>query len=158
DLQTGRAEKILENLPLPIAQVIGAWPRLSPDGRSLVYLQEESYMACDVPACAAPRNLTSALPVRFFNRANYTTFIDRRQDGFPIIQGWSHDGASVLLSDTLDLWQLPLHGGSARNLTVNGRASGFIYGLLAFDTFGSRPLPVESVRVKDPLYFQVIDP
>jgi acetyl esterase/lipase len=35
--------------------------------------------------------------------------------------GWTKDGVSVLLSDMWDIWNAPVHGGQAVNLTVNGK-------------------------------------
>src|SRR4029453_14683557 len=38
----------------------------------------------------------------------------------PVI-GWGKDSAAVLLSDNWDIWQVPVAGGAAVNLTMNGR-------------------------------------
>ncbi len=35
--------------------------------------------------------------------------------------GWTKDSASVLLTDKWDVWQVPVNGGAAVNLTGNGR-------------------------------------
>jgi dipeptidyl aminopeptidase/acylaminoacyl peptidase len=62
-------------------------------------------------------NITKAVP---------TSFIDV-EDDHPVVKpptlqmGWSMDGKFVLLSDDWDIWQVPIDGGAAINLTVSGR-------------------------------------
>ena len=52
-----------------------------------------------------------------------TTSSSRR----PASIGWTSDSASVLLTDNWDIWQVPVDGGTAVNLTVNGRKDAIRY-------------------------------
>src|SRR5262249_31352952 len=41
--------------------------------------------------------------------------------------GWAKDGQSVLISDGWDVWQFPVNGGAATNLTGDGKREGLRY-------------------------------
>ena len=52
--------------------------------------------------------------------------------------GWSKDGSAVLLSDGFDVWKVPAKGGTAVNLTVDGKKNQIRYQrLYAFDAKGA---------------------
>ena len=95
---------------------------LSPDGTKLLYWSDGHYHVHDI-ATGQTRNLTEGLPVSFVNVED-----DHNLDR-PAIppQGWSADGQSVLLTDRWDIWNVPVRGGRAVNLTVNGREQGIRY-------------------------------
>ena len=94
----------------------------SPDGRQLLYWgQDGHYWVADL-ATGETRNITKDVP---------TSFVDSEDDHnnlFPPALnpqfanvGWSKDGASVLLYDDWDMWKVPVKGGAAVNLTVDGK-------------------------------------
>ncbi|HSK08787.1 MAG TPA: prolyl oligopeptidase family serine peptidase [Vicinamibacterales bacterium] len=88
----------------------------SPDASRFLYFEDGHYFAYDVAAGKAV-NLTQGLPV---------AFVDTRDDHNVVkpptpALGWSLAGDAVLLSDGWDLWRVPVAGGPATNLTVNGR-------------------------------------
>ncbi len=77
-------------------------------------------------------------------------------------QGWSEDGAYVLLSDRWDVWMLPLHGaGRAMNLTGNGRRDEIVYLRTSFrqpewgGPFTQPAVETETVDPGQPIYFTV---
>ena len=45
----------------------------------------------------------------------------------PTAIGWASDSTSVLLTDDWDIWQVPVDGGAAVNLTVNGTKDAIRY-------------------------------
>ena len=52
--------------------------------------------------------------------------------------GWSKDGNAVLISDGFDVWKVPTNGGTATNLTVDGKSKGIKYQrLYSFETPGA---------------------
>jgi dipeptidyl aminopeptidase/acylaminoacyl peptidase len=96
----------------PLEKAIGRSYGASPDGKWWLYLQNEKLVARDI-ATGNTVNLTGSSGV---------DFIDRRDDHpyeLPIhgLAGWSKDGKSVLLYDDFDVWNVPLDGSKATNLT-----------------------------------------
>ncbi len=89
----------------------------APDGNRVLYWSDGNYHVYDL-AAATSKNITASAPVSFINKEDDHN-IDRPPT--PII-GWAKDGASVLLSDNWDVWKVPVAGGAAVNLTMNGRA------------------------------------
>lgn len=129
DIRSGVRRPFIRGLPVHSGN--GAVPQLSPDGRFVVYKNHEGdYVAYEI-ASAIHRNLTAELPTRFYFAENdpRTGFYpkDPNGQGFPFIQGWTLDGAHVLVSDHYDVWALPLLGGRAVNLTGNGRQEEIYY-------------------------------
>ncbi|HEY7567693.1 MAG TPA: prolyl oligopeptidase family serine peptidase, partial [Gemmatimonadaceae bacterium] len=94
----------------------------SPDGNRLLYWSDGNYNVYDL-AAGTSKNITAGAPVSFINKED-----DHNVDRPPTpIVGWSKDAASVLLSDNWDVWKVPVAGGTAVNLTMNGRAQGTRY-------------------------------
>ncbi len=88
----------------------------SPDGTHFLYYDDGQFFTYDMAAGKA-YNITEKVP---------TSFVDAEDDHNVVkpptnIVGWTKDGASVLLSDDWDIWNVPVHGGQATNLTVNGK-------------------------------------
>jgi dipeptidyl aminopeptidase/acylaminoacyl peptidase len=88
----------------------------SPDGTHFLYYDDGNFFTYDM-ASGKSYNITEKVP---------TSFIDTEDDHNVVkpptnIIGWTKDGASVLLSDDWDIWNVPVHGGQATNLTVNGK-------------------------------------
>lgn len=84
----------------------------SPDGRWFLYLQDGRVMAHDLRDGRAT-NLSDVAGVDFVDREDDHPY-ERPVYG---VAGWSRDGRSVLLNHRFDVWQLPLAGGKAVNLT-----------------------------------------
>jgi dipeptidyl aminopeptidase/acylaminoacyl peptidase len=88
----------------------------SPDGTHFLYYDDGHFFTYDMVA-GQSYNLTQKVPSVFYNTEDDHNITKPPQ--FPI--GWTKDGASVLLSDGWDVWNVPAHGGQATNLTVNGK-------------------------------------
>jgi acetyl esterase/lipase len=89
----------------------------SPTGTHFVYYDDGQYYAYDMTSGQAV-NLTKSVPTSFVDTENDVNVV---KPPTPFV-GWSKDGKSVLLSDNWDIWQVPVAGGPAVNLTVNGRS------------------------------------
>ena len=94
----------------------------SPDGSRFLYYEDGHFQTYDIPlgtTCTITRNV----PVSFVDTED-----DHNQKKPPVRPiGWAADGASVLLSDNWDLWNVSANGGAAANLTVNGRRDNIRY-------------------------------
>jgi len=114
DLQTGERK-----LALKKASNMG---QPSTDGTKFYYYLDGNYFAYDMPSGKSV-NLTATVP---------TSFIDVEDDHNvakpprPAL-GWTKDADAVLLSDGWDIWKVPVAGGAAVNLTVNGKKDGIRY-------------------------------
>lgn len=116
-----------ERLPLAKKQA-GAWS-WSHLGNAAVRFDGQHWFAVQVPS-GVESNLTAAIPVKFSNE----------DDDHPAappaygLAGWSRDGASVLLYDRYDVWQVELDSRRAINLTDGmGRAEGLQFRLLRLE-------------------------
>src|SRR5436190_13144259 len=89
----------------------------SPTGTHFVYYNDGQYYAYDMTS-GQSTNLTKSVPSSFIDAENDVNVV---KPPTPFI-GWSRDGKYVLLSDNWDIWQVPVSGGAAVNLTVNGRS------------------------------------
>lgn len=94
----------------------------APQGDRFLYYEGGHFHAYDM-AAGRTRNLTREVPVSFVDREDDHNVVD------PPVRplGWSKDGKSVLLYDNWDIWLVPVEGGPAVNLTVNGRKEGLRY-------------------------------
>ena len=105
DLDTG--ERAL------MAEEVGRTVSTSLDGTWWLYLLDEEVVARNV-ASGEEVNLTRSTGVDFINRqVDYPYELPAHGAG-----GWTEDGTSVLLYDEFDLWQVPLDGSPATNLTA----------------------------------------
>jgi len=95
----------------------------SPDGTKWLFYDDGHFHVHDLSANTS-KNITLGLPVSFVDVEDDHNVV--RPPVSPL--GWSKDGASVLLSDAWDVWQVPVNGGQAVNLTGNGRRDGIRYG------------------------------
>jgi dipeptidyl aminopeptidase/acylaminoacyl peptidase len=94
----------------------------SPDGTHFLYYDDGNFFTYDL-ASGQSYNITQGVPAVFYNTEDDHNVVKPAQ--FPI--GWSKNGVSVLLSDGWDIWNVPVHGGQATNLTVNGKKEGIRY-------------------------------
>jgi len=118
DLRTGARKLIWTRRATGIGSV-------SPDGtKALMWGSDGHYWVLNL-ATYDSTNIT---------RTVATSFVDREDDHNNILpraipaRGWSKDGASVLLSDSWDIWQVPVTAtGRAVNLTGDGKRSQIRY-------------------------------
>ncbi|MEJ2216004.1 MAG: prolyl oligopeptidase family serine peptidase [Gemmatimonadota bacterium] len=103
-----------------MAKDVGRQMGSSPDGAWWLYLRDQKVIARNL-ASGKEVDLTASSGVDFVNRQ------DDHPYELPIygVAGWSKDGSSVVLYDRYDVWQVPLDGSKAANLTagVGGRDS-----------------------------------
>ena len=88
----------------------------SPDGTHLLYYDDGNFFTYDLTS-GQSYNLTGKISSNFYDEDDDHNNV--KPPTFPI--GWTKDGKSVLLSDNWDVWNAPVHGGQATNLTVNGK-------------------------------------
>ncbi|HEX4683092.1 MAG TPA: prolyl oligopeptidase family serine peptidase, partial [Gemmatimonadaceae bacterium] len=94
----------------------------SPDSRWFVYLKNKQVRAFSLESGTAVTLDATALPTK-----SYVNEDDDHAYELPVwgVGGWSKDGRAILLYDKFDVWQVPLDGGKATNLTGGaGRAQG----------------------------------
>jgi dipeptidyl aminopeptidase/acylaminoacyl peptidase len=88
----------------------------SPDGTRMLYHDDGNFFVYDM-ASGQATNITKNVPSVFWDQEDDHNVV---KPPTPVI-GWSKDGASVLLSDEWDIWNVPVTGGQAVNLTMNGK-------------------------------------
>ena len=119
----------------------------SPDGESILYYADGDYHVYTF-ATARDRNITQGLP------ASFVDVEDDHNNVKPPINavGWASDSKAVLLSDAWDVWKVPVDGGSAVNLTVNGRKDAIRYQQrYALEPPDARD---EGIDLSKPMYFR----
>jgi len=94
----------------------------SPTGTHFVYYDDGQYYAYDMTSGKSV-NITKSVSTSFIDAENDVNVV---KPPTPFV-GWSKDGKYVLLSDNWDIWQVPVSGGAAVNLTVNGRSDQIRY-------------------------------
>jgi dipeptidyl aminopeptidase/acylaminoacyl peptidase len=111
DLRTGKRDLVLKKHRPAVRSP-------SPNGKEELYWGDDgNYWVLDL-ATGAKRNITKATGVNFSNTDDdHNYLVPPPRQSF----GWTRDGASVLLTDGWDIWKVPTNGGTAVNLTVNGR-------------------------------------
>ena len=94
----------------------------SPDGSQILYYLDGDYHVYSL-ATGQDRNITQGLPVSFVD------IEDDHNNVKPPVNavGWASDNKTVLLTDAWDIWKVPVDGGAAVNLTVNGKKDGIRY-------------------------------
>ena len=94
----------------------------SPDGSRILYYLDGDYHVYSL-ATGEDRNITQGLPVSFVDVED-----DHNNVKPPVnAVGWASDNRTVLLTDAWDIWKVPVDGGAAVNLTVNGKKDGIRY-------------------------------
>ena len=156
ELQSGKRNLVAKGLQVIKNRQLSVQPQLSPDGSAFLYQNNEgdyiSYQVSD----GRQLNLTTKLPTKFYYDENDPK--TRRQPRIgggagDVLKGYAQDGAFVLISDYYDIWALPLKGGSALNLSVDGRAKGITYKL--FTDISEWDL---GKQYDEPIYFTFHDP
>lgn len=117
DLQSGERT--------PVAEGLESSPQLSPEGRFVVWYQDEQYHLFDV-ASGQRRTLTADLGVPI---ADEDHDFPRPAPGYGVA-GWMEDDAAVLINDKYDIWVIPTDGSAPWSLTDGaGRAERRIFRL-----------------------------
>jgi dienelactone hydrolase len=114
NLQTGERKRALTKARWTMGS--------SPTGTHFVYYDDGQYYAYDM-AAGQSTNLTKSVPTSFVDTESDVNVAKPPTAFF----GWSKDGKYVLLSDNWDIWQVPVTGGPAVNLTGNGRTDQIRY-------------------------------
>jgi dipeptidyl aminopeptidase/acylaminoacyl peptidase len=107
----------------------------SPDGESILYYDEGHFHVHSLKT-GQTRTITKTAPVSFVNTESDVNVVNPPTQ--PV--GWTKDGKSVLISDNWDIWQIPVDGGAAVNLTGNGRKDQIRY---------QQRFPLEPARERD---------
>ncbi|MBL0171951.1 MAG: S9 family peptidase [Gemmatimonadaceae bacterium] len=103
----------------------------SPNSRWFLYLKDKQVRAFNLENANSVVLDASSIPGR-----SYVNEDDDHAYEKPIwgVGGWSKDGKSVLLYDKFDVWQVPLDGGKATNLTQGvGRAQAVQFRVVRLD-------------------------
>ena len=88
----------------------------SPDGESLLFYEDGNFHVYSMKT-GTPKNITAGVPTSFINTESDVNVVNPPTQPM----GWTNDSKSVLINDNWDIWQVPVDGGKAVNLTVNGK-------------------------------------
>ena len=88
----------------------------SPDGESFLYYEDGHFFVHNM-ATGQAKNITIGVPASFVNTEDDHNIV--KPPTSPM--GWVKGSKAVLINDNWDIWQVPVDGGAAVNLTVNGR-------------------------------------
>jgi dienelactone hydrolase len=139
DLQTGARKLAVKRL----RYFSGA----SPDGSRLLYYVDGDYHVYNL-ATGEDRNISQGLAVSFVD------IEDDHNNVKPPVNaiGWASDNKTVLLTDAWDIYKVPVDGGQAVNLTVNGRKDAIRYQ----QRFALEPPDArdDGIDLSKPLYFR----
>ncbi len=101
----------------------GASTVLSPDGQRAVWYDDGHWNLYDFTTRVS-RKLTEGIAATFWDDEDDHNVV--KPPAAPPF-GWSRDSRFVILRDNWDLWKVPVAGGTATNLTQNGKTSGTRY-------------------------------
>ena len=87
----------------------------SPDGTRFLYHDDGNFIVYDM-ASGQATNITQKIPSVFWDQEDDHNVVKPPTN----VVGWTKDGASVLLSDDWDIWNVSMNG-QATNLTMNGK-------------------------------------
>ncbi len=114
DMQTGDRKLALKKARNPGQPSI--------DGTKFFYFEDGHYFVYDM-ASGQSANVTKLVPASFVNTEDDHNVVKPPRPAL----GWTSDSGAVLLSDGWDIWKVPATGGSAVNLTGNGRKDAVRY-------------------------------
>jgi dipeptidyl aminopeptidase/acylaminoacyl peptidase len=128
DLATGERKLLMKKRPSTATIP-------EPSGKRVLYWGDDAHWWTLDVATGEKKNITKGVPA---------VFTDTSDDHNPLVApptqvlGWAKDGAAVLISDGFDVWKVPTNGGTATNLTVDGKSKGIKYQrLYSFETPGA---------------------
>ena len=104
DLSTGKEAK----LATAVARPLGA----SPDGKKLLYFQNQQFQVVDIES-GSTVTVSKSAPVNFEDTNNDYPYI---KPPFGLA-GWTRDGKAIIVYHEFDIWRLELDGTKASNLT-----------------------------------------
>jgi hypothetical protein len=107
NVSNGERTKIKDALPED------RYLRASPNGRFLLYFENDSYWTIDVNTRASV-NITKNVRTSFVNRESDTAAKLKPPYG---VAGWTKNDADVLLYDKYDLWKVSTDGSKSVRLT-----------------------------------------
>jgi dipeptidyl aminopeptidase/acylaminoacyl peptidase len=113
----------------PVTRQLRGQPSLSPDGRFVAFFDDRQWKLFDTTT-RSERTITSTLGVALTNEEHDTP------DEPPAygLGGWVDQGASLLVYDRYDIWQVPTAGGAPVNLTARaGRAAQITFRVVTLD-------------------------
>jgi hypothetical protein len=90
----------------------------SPDNSKYAYYDTGDWKVYDF-ATGATKTVTAGVNGKFWDVEDDHNQVKPAIPGG--LLGWTRDGASLVVRDNWDLWRLPVAGGAAVNLTVNGQ-------------------------------------
>ncbi|MFH0992339.1 MAG: prolyl oligopeptidase family serine peptidase [bacterium] len=114
DLQTGEKKLVMKK---------NRWSySSSPDGTHYLYYDDGHFFTYEF-STGKSYKITEGVPTSFINTED-----DHNVSKPPTRpMGWEKNGKSVLISDGWDIWNIPVHGGTSVNLTVDGRQNKIRY-------------------------------
>ena len=120
----------------------------SPDGELLLYYDEGHFHVYSAKT-GQSKNITMGAPASFINIESDVNVVNPPTQ----VMGWTNDSKSVLISDNWDIWQIPVDGGKAVNLTVNGKRDQIRYrGRIPLEPIQDRD---EGIDLSKPQFFTV---
>ncbi|MBC7841477.1 MAG: S9 family peptidase, partial [Gemmatimonadaceae bacterium] len=101
----------------------GASQVFAPDGQRAVWYDDGKWSVYDFTTKSS-RVITDGVAANFWDEDD-----DHNVVKPPVAPplGWSRDSRHVFLRDNWDLWRVPVSGGTAMNITGNGKSSGIRY-------------------------------
>jgi len=119
----------------------------SPDGERFLFYEDGHFHVHSLKT-GQTRNITKTVPVSFVNTESDVNVVNPPTQAL----GWTKDNKAVLISDNWDIWQVPVEGGAAVNLTVNGKKDQIRYQ----QRFALEPLEQrdEGIDLTKPQYFR----
>lgn len=139
DLATGKRKLALEKARWAFG--------VSPTGDRMLYYSDGHFRIYDM-ATGESTNITENVPTSFVDTED-----DHNVDRPPTnIEGWSRDGRFVFLSDNWDVWRVPVAGGEAINMTVNGKADSIRYNRLT-----NLDPEERSIELAEPVYLTAMN-
>ncbi len=113
----------------PIVSKLNERAMLAPDGRTVVFFKDRAWHAYEC-AKGTTTSLTASIEVSLVDESHDTPD-QAPPHGFG---GWVDQGASVLVYDRYDIWQIPATGGTPMNITAGqGRRQQVTFRTVATD-------------------------
>ncbi len=141
DLKTGTKRSVLTRKSFTA--------ELSPEGKYLYWYEanDKAWFCMDL-AKGEKKNLTSAVPVAFYNEKQDTP----SQPGPYGVAGWTKDDAAVLIYDQYDIWQFDPRGIKVpQNITLSGRKEKCTYRYVNLDP------EALSIHPTDPMLLKAVE-
>ena len=119
----------------------------SPDNALYAYYDTGDWKVYDF-AAGTTKSITTGVPAKFWNTEDDHNQVKPAIGG--ALVGWSKDGTHVLIRDNWDVWNLPVSGTGAINITGNGQKDQIRYQSRSI----SDPRDRGGIDLTKPLYFE----